>query len=110
MDSNLENVLIKTALKSNMNNKYACAIILRNKILSVGFNSYKPHNSNSIIYECNKHSIHAEKDAIMKIKNKTILKNCKIYIIKIKDNYIEKGIPCPMCYNLLHKYNIYKIF
>ena len=109
MNITLENLLINTALKSNMNNKYACAIVLRNKVISIGYNHYKPHNTNNSIYESNKHSIHAEKDAIRQVKNKNILKECKIYIIKIKDNYIEKGIPCPMCYNLLHKYNINKI-
>ena len=61
------------------------------------------------IYESNKHSIHAEKDAIRKIKNKNILQYCKFYIIKVKNTEIEKGIPCPMCYNLLKKYNIGKI-
>jgi len=109
MNLELKNILINTALKSNLNHKYACAITLRDKILAVGYNSYKPHNTFNNMYESNKHSIHAEKDAIRKIKNKNILKKCKIYIIKLKDNEIEKGIPCPMCYNLLEKYKISKI-
>ncbi len=110
MNYNLEAILINTALKSNLASKYACAITYRDKIISLGFNSYKPHNTYNNNYESNKHSVHAEKDAIRKVKNKNILKDCKIYIIKLRNNDIEQGIPCPMCYNLLKKYNINKIF
>jgi cytidine deaminase len=64
----------------------------------------------SVFYEPYKFSTHAEKDAIMKIKNKNILKKCKIYIIKIKNNKIENAIPCSMCCNLLKKYGIKKVW
>ena len=63
----------------------------------------------SVFYEANKFSTHAEKDAIRKIKNKNILKECEIYIIKIKNNQLEHAIPCPMCCDLLKKYKITKI-
>ena len=106
---NLENILYNTIQKSNMNTKYACAIVYRNKILSIGINRYKIFEITPD-YETNKYSIHAEKDAIMKVKDKNILKYCKIYIVKIKNDKLEQGIPCPMCYNLLKKYNINKIY
>ena len=106
----IEELLYKSIIKSNLKNKYACAIIYRkNKIISTGINKYKKYIINSE-YECNKFSIHAEKDAIQKIKNKNILQYCKIYIVKMKDGKLEKGIPCPMCYNLLNKYKINKIY
>jgi deoxycytidylate deaminase len=112
MKSDLEEIMINTALKSNINSKYACIITFRDKIISTGYNKYKPLSTNCIDsnYESNKHSIHAEKDAIRKIKNKNMLQYCKIYIIKLKNNEIEQGIPCPMCYDLLKKYNITKIY
>ena len=107
-------LLIDTAMKSNMNHKYGCAIIFRNKIISTGYNYYKLYNgkiyNNLYQYEQNKFSIHAEKDAIQKIKNKNILKNCKIYIIRIKNDIynlnFEEGTPCSMCNNLLQKYKL----
>ena len=107
----LKDFLLDIANKSNMEHKYACAIFNRNNLLSYGFNSYKIniYNNFNKKYETNKYSIHAEKAAIRKVKNKNILKDCKIYIIKIKGDTIEQGIPCPMCYNLLNKYNITKI-
>ena len=45
----------------------------------------------------------------MKIKNKNKLKECKIYIGKIKNNKLEIALPCEMCRNLLFKYNINKV-
>ena len=111
----LKNELINTALKSNMQHKHACAITFHNKIISIGYNKYNLnfkniYNCNNNCYQHNKYSIHAEKDAIMKIKDKNILKDCKIYIIRINnDMNIHQGIPCEMCNKLLNKYNIYKI-
>lgn len=64
----------------------------------------------SVFYEANKYSTHAEKDAIRKIKNKHILRECKVYIIKIKNNELEHATPCQMCCNLLKKYKVTKIF
>ena len=63
-----------------------------------------------VFYEANKYSTHAEKNAISKIKNKHILRECKVYIIKIKNNEINHAVPCEMCSQLLKKYKITKIF
>lgn len=54
----------------------------------------------------NKFSIHAEKHAIMNLSNKNIhlLKNCMIYIVKIKNNKKSCAIPCEKCTKLLIKY------
>lgn len=62
-----------------------------------------------VFYELNKYSIHAENDAIRKIKNKNILKDCKIYIGKINGGVIIQAIPCDMCNKLLKKYGVKKI-
>ena len=116
----LTKILIDVALKSNMLHKHGCVILHRNKILSTGYNYYKLSNGSIYKnvyndYQPNKYSIHAEKNAIQKIKNKNILKECKIYIIRIKksDNHIlydlEQGIPCNMCNHLLNKYNLTNI-
>jgi cytidine deaminase len=64
---------------------------------------------NIVFYEANKYSTHAEKSAIQQIKNKSILKYCKVYIIKIKNNEIEQAQPCAMCCKLLKKYGVKKI-
>lgn len=58
----------------------------------------------------NRYTCHAEKSAIMNIKNKNILKKCKIYIRRIKYGIMEIAKPCSMCYNLLKKYGITKTY
>ena len=62
-----------------------------------------------VFYELNKYSIHAENEAIRKIKNKNILKECKIYIGKINGGEITQGFPCDMCNKLLKKYGVKKM-
>jgi|UniRef100_A0A6C0EEG8 deoxycytidylate deaminase len=119
-DIDLTKILIDVALKSNMIHKHGCVILHRNKIISTGYNYYKISNGTIYKniygdYQPNRYSIHAEKNAIQKIKNKNLLKECKIYIIRIKksdDNIsygLEQGVPCNMCNNLLKKYNLTKI-
>ena len=45
----------------------------------------------------------------MNVKNKTILNECKIIIVKIYDGKITNCGPCKMCSELLSKYKIKKI-
>ncbi len=64
----------------------------------------------AVFYVPNKYTIHAEKDAIRKIKDKTILPHCKIYIGKIINNELCPCGPCEMCSNLIQKYDCDKIW
>lgn len=66
-------------------------------------------NLDNVFYEVYKHSIHAEKEAIMSVKDKTILANSKLVVIKILDNKISFASPCKMCQKLLNKYKISRI-
>jgi deoxycytidylate deaminase len=104
-------ILHDIALKSPCDRQYGCVILYRNKIIATGYNYYI---TNSICKQCsyiiNKYTIHAEKDAIMKIKNKSILSKCKIYIGKIVNNKINHCMSCQMCSNLLQKYKCYKTY
>jgi len=119
MNNLIIETLIKTALKSNMKHKHGCVILYKKKIISKGFNYYKISNllyNNYTVqqYENNKYSVHAEQNAINKIRNKLLLCKCTIYIIRLKNlneitidnNNIELGIPCEACNNLINKYKI----
>ena len=64
-------------------------------------------SASGVFYEANKYTVHAEKAAIMSVRNRHILKDCKIYIIKLtRDNNIEPAISCPACAKLLRKYHL----
>ena len=64
----------------------------------------------SVFYRANTFSIHAEKNAIMQVKNKHRLRFCKIIIIKITNGIISYATPCQMCIKLLKKYGLTKIY
>ena len=63
----------------------------------------------SVFYEAYKYGIHAEKNAIMSVKDKSLLSKSKIVIIRLKDGNIVEASPCKMCKKLLDKYKVSKI-
>ena len=67
------------------------------------------HYPNSVFYEAYKHSIHAEKNAIMNVRNKNLLPSSKIVIVRLNDGKIVQAKPCEMCQNLLNKYKVSKV-
>ena len=110
MDINEQLYLI--AMKSNQRAKYAAIIIHRNRVVGIGYN-YLISNSSNVsqqIYETYKHSIHAERNAIMNVKDKTILSSSKIIIVRLLDGNIVQAKPCEMCKNLLDKHKLCKIY
>ena len=63
-----------------------------------------------VFYVPHKFCIHAERAAIMKVKNKKILKECRIVIIRIDaQGNIIPAEPCSMCAKLLDKYKLTNI-
>jgi cytidine deaminase len=63
----------------------------------------------SVFYEAYKYGIHAEKNAIMSVRDKNLLSKSKIVIVRLKDGVVVKAKPCKMCQNLLDKYKVSKI-
>jgi deoxycytidylate deaminase len=108
---NINEQLYLMAMKSNQRAKYAAVIIYRNRIIGIGYNYLTSYSSNvtRCLYETYKHSIHAEKHAIMNVKDKTILPLSKIIIVRLQDGNIVQAKPCEMCKNLLDKYKLCKI-
>jgi cytidine deaminase len=99
--------LTLAAKKSTVHSKFVAIIMYRNKVISTGFNYVKDISSKNSFekYEPNKHSVHAERDAIMKVKNKAILNKCRIIIYKLTHSGVPKECgPCEMCFKLLNKY------
>lgn len=89
-----------------------CAIIVKGgKILSIGINKPK----RNMFVDLNAHhpgcTIHAEVDAVNKIRRKIDLTGTKIFVAKAKKSNGKPGIskPCPMCQLILDKYGIKKI-
>ncbi len=66
-------------------------------------------NLNSVFYEAYKYGIHAEKQAIMSVRNKNLLSESKIIIVRLNNGSIVEAKPCVKCQNLLDKYKLSKI-
>lgn len=72
------------AMKSPLKWKYACIIINGNKIVSIGYNSYKKTLVSGL------YSTHAEIDALNKCKNKKDLKGAIMIVVRVN---ISKELP-----------------
>lgn len=47
-------------------------------------------NPNGVFYEAYKYGIHAERNAIMSVKNKNLLASSKIVIVRLKDGKVVR--------------------
>lgn len=96
------------ASKSTMSHKHGCVIVKNGDIISTGINKY-------INYFEHQYSIHAEVDAINKIKRKgkKFLINCDVYIVRISNynnDILRLSHPCLQCTRVLLKYGVRRIF
>lgn len=99
------------AKSSNMFQKHGAVIVYKKTIIGTGYNSYSYSNRMNF-------SMHAEIVAInnvIKNYNKDILKESKLYIVRIapesKSKYVLKySKPCLNCQKYINKFNIKKIF
>lgn len=97
-----------TAEGFNNKNKTGAVIVYRNRIISIGSNSKKTH---PLARTYSKHPeaiyLHAEIDAIIKIKDSSILKDSSIYIARKKNNgFCGLSKPCNGCMAAISHFDI----
>lgn len=88
--------------------RHGCVLVHNNKIVAEGYNHVTT-------YLCHVYSIHAEADAISKIKHdKKLLSKCDLYVARIgKDsmgNPLKLSKPCESCEQLIHRSGIRKVY
>lgn len=99
----------RLASKSTMTHKHGCVLVNEEDgtIVSQGY------NRNTTIM-CHTFSIHAEVDALMKLKkkvNKSILPKCVMYIVRIGPTHEFKySKPCENCKKAILKYGIKNVY
>jgi len=97
------------ALKSTCHNqRHGCVIVKDNEIISEGFNHIQVHL-------CHKFSIHAEVDAISKMKrNKKFMSTCDLYVVRVgkesMGNPLKYSKPCPDCIRAIEKCGIRRVY
>ena len=92
--------------------RHAAIIVKAGRVLSVGRNRDKTHpdavgtDEDGEVFT---RTIHAEMDAILKVKNKKHLKGATIYVArKGRNEKAGMSCPCKMCQGLINKYGLKK--
>lgn len=100
---------IEVASKSTMRKRYACLIIHKGRIISCGYN--EKIISKFYVDDEERKSYHAERNAICKIKDKRILRECIFYIIRIDQmGNSWPAIPCEHCSKYLKRLGVIGIY
>ena len=103
---------IKMAKKSTMEHKHGAVIVLHNEIIATGYN-YRQY------YRCHGFSVHAEVDALTKVKNrKNMLSEAEMYVVRISrfnptcpnEFCIKMSKPCRECSKAIMKYGIRRVY
>ena len=116
----IRNKFLKLALRridgeeysQDIQHRHAAVVVKAGRVLSVGRNRDKTHPDSVGIDETGEsftRTIHAEMDAILKVKNKDHLKGATIYVAR-KGRNQKPGMSCPckMCQGLISKYGFKK--
>ena len=116
----IRNKFLKLALRridgedysQEIQHRHAAVIVKAGRVLSVGRNRDKTHPDSVGVDEGGElftRTIHAEMDAILKVKNKEHLKGATIYVAR-KGRNQKPGMSCPckMCQGLISKYGLKK--
>ena len=111
----VSNKFLRMALRRILNEEYsahiqhrhAAIIVKSGRVLSMGRNRNKTH-PDSVLYEDGEKilkTIHAELDAISKVKNKEQLRGATIYVARLgRSGHPGMSCPCKMCQQLINKY------
>lgn len=103
---------ITEAYKSNMPIFRVGAVIFDGKrIIAYGHNKKGICGKIHPKYQNNKDSVHAEQNAIMKVKDWNKLNGTSMIIIRInKSGKMSMGYPCEMCLNMICHVGIKEIY
>ncbi len=95
----------------HIQHRHAAVIVKAGRVLAVGRNRNKTHPGSVLDAdgETILKTIHAEFDAISKVKNKQLLKGATIYVARLgRNGHPGMSCPCEMCQHLISKYGLKK--
>ena len=114
MKNEIFKILEEENLKADMIgcSRHSAAIVHRNKIISIGHNKRKTHPLMlKFQHRSFKILLHAEIDAISKVRNKNLLKDSEMYVSRLsKGNNILNSEPCETCKKAIRFYGINKVY
>ena len=96
---------VELALKSQLRHKHGAVIYYNGYIIGCGFNLLLTH---PIVrhYSENK-TLHAEMVAILRVRNKHLLRNATLYVARInKRGQLMNSKPCETCMKMIRSFGI----
>jgi len=104
--------ILNESYSTHIQHRHAAVIVKAGRVLAVGRNRNKTHpdavgrDPDGEIFT---RTVHAEMDALSRVKNKSNLKGATIYVAR-KGRNQEAGMSCPckMCQGLINKYGLKK--
>lgn len=89
--------------------KIGACIVYKGRVISVGVNQlFKSHPLTRMFHE--EQTLHAEVSAIVRLKNKKLLKECKMVVYRENAlGELAMARPCPTCLKILKFFNISSI-
>lgn len=99
------------AFRSNMTQRHGCVIVNQaGEVVSTGYNYKKS-------YHCHRFSLHAEANALNKLKRGSDLTQCEMYVVRIGNRIDEQNMPelkcsmpCALCMKAIVKSNLPRVF
>ena len=116
----IRNKFLKLALRridgeeysDHIQHRHAAVIVKAGRVLSIGRNRNKTHPDSVGVDDDGEvftKTIHAEMDAILRVKNKSHLKGATIYVArKGRNEKAGMSCPCKMCQKLISKHGLKK--
>jgi len=103
--------ILNESYSDHIQHRHAAVVVKGGRVLSMGRNRNKTHPE-SVLYESGERilkTIHAELDAISRVKNKEQLKGATIYVARLgRNGYPGMSCPCKMCQELINKHGLKK--
>ena len=113
----VSNRFLRMALRRILNSEYsdhiqhrhAAVVVKAGRGLATGRNRNKTHPDSITVEEGERipKTIHAELDAISRVKNKDQLRGATIYVARLgRNGHPGMSCPCKMCQKLIDKYEL----
>ena len=87
--------------------RHGCVIVYNGEVISEGYNQYTT-------YFEHQYTMHAEIDALRKIKKNKKISECELYVVRIGTNLMGQPLkyskPCPDCTRAILKSGIKRVY
>ncbi len=101
--------ILSEEYSDHIQHRHAAVVVKAGRVLSIGRNRNKTHPESILVEEGQQitKTIHAELDAISRVKNKDQLRGATIYVARLgRNGHPGMSCPCKMCQQLINKHGL----